>query len=120
MSKILLVSILLSAFALPALAVELHEATVEYEHDGVACEGYVVHSKDDKSKRPLVLIFHQWKGLSDYEKQARGNWRKWAMWLFALTCMAAVFGPRLRRTPRKRPANTKATANCCAVVPTLR
>ncbi len=69
MSKSLLALSLLSLFAVPALAVELHEATVEYEHAGVACEGYVVYSKDDHGKRPLVLIFHQWKGLSDYEKQ---------------------------------------------------
>ncbi len=69
MSKSLLALCLLVLFAVPGLAVELHEAPVSYEHDGVACEGYVVHQRDDDSKRPLVVIFHQWKGLSDYEKQ---------------------------------------------------
>jgi dienelactone hydrolase len=69
MSKSLLAFTLVTVFTLPALAVELHEGPVVYDHDGVACEGYVVHSKENDTKRPLVVVFHQWKGLSDYEKQ---------------------------------------------------
>lgn len=44
-----------------------------YRHDAVELEGYVALPRDLKKgeKRPLILIVHQWKGISEHEmKQA--------------------------------------------------
>lgn len=42
--------------------------TVHYEENGIALEGWFV--RDDARAEPLpgVIIVHQWRGLSDYEK----------------------------------------------------
>ena len=41
---------------------------VEYEQGGVALEGYLAYDDSFAGKRPGVLIFHQWMGLTDYEQ----------------------------------------------------
>ena len=40
-------------------------AVVDYEVDGVAFEGYAVHA--DEKDAPMVLLIHDWDGLTDYE-----------------------------------------------------
>lgn len=41
--------------------------TVDYEHDGTAYEGYMASASDDSSG--LVIVIHDWDGLTDYERQ---------------------------------------------------
>ncbi len=43
--------------------------TVEYKHGDVTLEGHLAYDDATKTTRPAVLISHQWKGLSDYEKK---------------------------------------------------
>ena len=47
---------------------EIKGMNVEYEHDGTVLEGYYVHDDEVTGLRPAVLIIHQWKGLTDYER----------------------------------------------------
>ena len=46
-----------------------HTETVEYKHGDALLEGHLVYDDATKGPRPGVLIVHQWKGLTDYEKK---------------------------------------------------
>jgi dienelactone hydrolase len=48
---------------------DLVSRTVEYREGNAILEGYAIHDDAVRGKRPGVLIVHQWKGLSDYEKK---------------------------------------------------
>ena len=41
---------------------------VEYKEGDTVCEGLLVYDDIFKGPRPGVLVAHQWKGLTDYEK----------------------------------------------------
>jgi dienelactone hydrolase len=43
--------------------------TVEYKQGDTTLEGHLAFDDSVKGARPAVLIVHQWKGLSDYEKK---------------------------------------------------
>jgi dienelactone hydrolase len=52
---------------------QVHTESIEYKDGDTVLEGYLAY--DDaiiKGKRPGVLVVHQWKGLSDYEKKRAG------------------------------------------------
>lgn len=42
---------------------------VEYKEGNTILEGWSVYDDAVQGKRPAVLVVHQWKGLSDYEKK---------------------------------------------------
>ncbi len=63
----LAVAMTLTLTALPAWA-EVVTWTVQYEQDGTVLEGYVAYDESIKGKRPGIVVVHQWKGLTDYEK----------------------------------------------------
>ncbi len=42
--------------------------SIDYTDGETALEGYVAYDKSQKGKRPGILIIHQWRGLTDYEK----------------------------------------------------
>jgi len=48
---------------------ELQFTTVEYQAGDTTCEGVFVTDPLLMNRGPAVLIAHQWKGLSDYEKK---------------------------------------------------
>jgi dienelactone hydrolase len=48
---------------------QLHTEVVEYKQGDAVLEGYQAYDESIKGKRPAVLIVHQWKGLTDYEKK---------------------------------------------------
>jgi dienelactone hydrolase len=48
---------------------EIVSKSVEYKQDGAVLEGLSVYDDAFHGKRPGVLVVHQWKGLSDYEKK---------------------------------------------------
>lgn len=58
----------LLASLLPAFAA-LQSGPVEYRHGTLTLEGWQVHDNATPGKRPAILVMHQWKGLSSYEKQ---------------------------------------------------
>jgi dienelactone hydrolase len=83
-------------FVLPAAAqlsaADLHEETVAYAQDGNDLEGYLVYDGSNNGKMPGILIFHQWKGLSDYEKMRA---RMFAGLGYAVFC-ADIYGKGIR------------------------
>jgi dienelactone hydrolase len=42
---------------------------VDYEHDGVTCEGYFAYGDDIDGPRPGILVVHQWMGQSEFEQE---------------------------------------------------
>lgn len=48
---------------------EIQFTTVEYQSGDTTCEGVFVTDPLLMNRGPAVLIAHQWKGLSDYEKK---------------------------------------------------
>ncbi len=60
--------VLLLASLLPATAA-VQSGPVEYQHGGVTLEGWQAHDDAKSGKRPGVLVVHQWKGLTGYEKK---------------------------------------------------
>jgi dienelactone hydrolase len=78
--------------ALPVFAVNLHEETVQYSQDGNALEGYFVYDSSIKGKIPGIVIFHQWMGLTEYEKMRA---RMFAGLGYAVLC-ADIYGKGIR------------------------
>jgi dienelactone hydrolase len=56
------------AWAVSAQA-ELHTQTIEYKHGDTTLEGFLTYDTTVTGARPGVLVVHQWKGLTDYEKK---------------------------------------------------
>lgn len=67
---------------------------VEYEQGGVALEGYLAYDDAHAGPRPGVLIFHQWMGLTDYEKDRARQLAELGYVAFA----ADVYGKGVRPT----------------------
>jgi len=66
--KILTSAMLALACAFTARA-GIHTETVEYKHGETPLEGHLAYDDAINARRPGVLIVHQWKGLTDYEKK---------------------------------------------------
>lgn len=58
-------ALVLSGFVVRA---EIKSEPVEYKQGATVCEGQLVYDTALPGKRPGVLIAHQWKGLTVYEK----------------------------------------------------
>ena len=52
-----------------AAGAQIHTETIEYRDGDTVLEGYLAYDAAIQGKRPAVLIVHQWKGLTDYEKK---------------------------------------------------
>jgi len=48
---------------------EIITSDVEYKIGDVTLQGYAAYDNSNPGKRPGVMIVHQWKGLTDYEKR---------------------------------------------------
>jgi len=91
-----ILSILALAGALTAQA-QLHTETIEYKQGDTTLEGWLAYDTAIKGKRPGVLIVHQWKGLSDYEKKRAEMLAKLGYNVFALD----IYGKGIRPTDAK-------------------
>jgi len=47
----------------------LHTEVVEYRHGSIVLEGYLAYDDALQTKRPGVLVVHEWKGLNEYAKR---------------------------------------------------
>jgi dienelactone hydrolase len=54
-------------WATNALA-QIHTETVDYKQGNTVLEGYLAYDSTSTARRPGILIIHQWKGITDYEK----------------------------------------------------
>jgi dienelactone hydrolase len=66
MKKIL--GLLFLYVALCSAKAAIKTETVEYKEGDTNLEGFLVYDDAILNKRPGVLVVHQWKGVSDYEK----------------------------------------------------
>src|ERR1019366_10702453 len=71
---------------------QLHPEIIEYKQREAVLEGYLAYDASIKGKRPGVLIVHQWKGLTDYEKQRAEMLAKLGYNAFALD----IYGKGIR------------------------
>lgn len=82
-----------SATATPALA-EVDAGPVDYRSGETACEGWIAAPKG-VSRRPGVLIAHQWTGVSAHERAAAERLAK----LGYVAMVADVYGKGIRPQP---------------------
>ncbi|MGJ8656826.1 MAG: dienelactone hydrolase family protein [Akkermansiaceae bacterium] len=66
--KSIFTSIIVAAFALVSSVQAIERKIVEYKDGDTLLEGYHVATASTDVKQPLVVIVHQWKGLTQYEK----------------------------------------------------
>ncbi|NOS68867.1 MAG: dienelactone hydrolase family protein [Verrucomicrobia bacterium] len=62
-------SILLALACAAPLHAAIKSETVEYKQGDVTLEGMLTYDDALKGQLPAVLIVHQWKGLTDYERK---------------------------------------------------
>lgn len=84
------------AWTLAAKA-QLHTEPVAYKQGDTTLEGWLAYDTSIKGKRPGVLIVHQWKGLTDYEKKRAEMLAKLGYNVFALD----IYGKGVRPTNPK-------------------
>lgn len=48
---------------------EIHTEVVRYKQGDTELEGFVAYDTSKSGTRPGILVVHQWKGLTDYEKK---------------------------------------------------
>jgi dienelactone hydrolase len=61
--------VLSSMLAAGSASAAIHTEAVEYKQGDTTLEGWLAYDDAMSVKRPGVLIVHQWKGLTDYEKK---------------------------------------------------
>jgi dienelactone hydrolase len=87
-----LIPILLTLTGALTAAAQIHTETIEYKHGDTVLEGYLAYDSSIIGKRPGVLIVHQWKGLTDYEKKRAAMLAKLGYNVFALD----IYGKGIR------------------------
>jgi dienelactone hydrolase len=87
-----LIPILLTLGGALTAAAQIHTETIEYKHGDTVLEGYLAYDSSIIGKRPGVLIVHQWKGLTDYEKKRAAMLAKLGYNVFALD----IYGKGIR------------------------
>ena len=78
------IAILLTLSGALTAAAQIHTELIEYKHGDAVMEGYLAYDTGIKGKRPGVLVVHQWKGLTDYEKTRAEMLAKLGYNVFAL------------------------------------
>jgi dienelactone hydrolase len=80
-----------------AARAEIVSKPIEYKEGSTTLEGWWVHDDAVKGKRPSVLVVHQWKGLSDYEKKRAEMLAKLGYNVFAVD----IYGKGIRPSDPK-------------------
>ena len=96
--KSLFTTLLALIWALSAKA-QIHTETNDYRHGDTVLEGYLACDVSIKGKRPGVLIVHQWKGLTDYEKKRAEMLAKLGYNVFALDIYGQGIRPKSSQAP---------------------
>jgi dienelactone hydrolase len=76
------------------VSAEIHTEMVEYKQGDTVLEGYLAYDTALQGPRPGVLIVHQWKGLTDYEKKRADMLAKLGYTAFALDIYGKGVRPR--------------------------
>jgi len=89
--RIVFLALAVFAFAEAAMA-EVREQFVEYRDGDAVLEGFVAWDDSSPGPRPGVLIVHQWKGISDHERDVA---RRLARMGYTAFC-ADIYGKGVR------------------------
>src|SRR5205823_3085751 len=65
----LLLTVLAGLVSVFMASAQVHTESVDYKQGDTPLEGWLAYDGGVKGKRPGVLVVHQWKGLTDYEKK---------------------------------------------------
>ncbi|MDX1953811.1 MAG: dienelactone hydrolase family protein [Verrucomicrobiota bacterium] len=95
MKRIILLGLLFASLAIARA--EIHTESVDYKQGDTTLEGYLAYDKSVSGKRPGVLIVHQWKGLSAYEKKRAEMLAKMGYAVFAVD----IYGKGIRPSDPK-------------------
>jgi len=66
--KKLILAIIIITFSMKAKS-EIVTKEIEYKDGTTILQGYLAYDNSNSDLRPGILIVHQWKGLTDYEKK---------------------------------------------------
>ncbi len=80
-----------------AALAEIKTESFDYKQGDTTLEGFIAYDDAKTGKRPGVLIFPQWTGLSDHERDAARNLAK----LGYVAMVADVYGKGVRPAPPK-------------------
>ncbi len=89
--KMLLTALIL-AVAIRGSMAAIQTKVIEYRQGDTVLEGVLTYDDSISGKRPGVLVVHQWKGLSDYEKKRSEMLAKLGYNVFALD----IYGKGIR------------------------
>lgn len=89
--KYLFLLIIISLFNMKVRS-EIITSDVEYKLGDVTLQGYIAYDNSNENKRPGILIVHQWKGLTDYEKMRARQLAEMGYFAFA----ADIYGKGVR------------------------
>lgn len=89
--KLALTIILIFYFIMTAKS-EIITSDVEYKIGDVTFQGYIAYDNANSSKRPGILIVHQWRGLTDHEKSSARQLAELGYFAFA----ADIYGKGVR------------------------
>ena len=96
----LLIPNLLALSCALAVQAQVHTEMIEYKQGDAVLEGYLAYDQSIKGARPAVLIVHQWKGLTDYEKNRAEMLAKLGYNAFALD----IYGKGIRPKENEKAA----------------
>jgi dienelactone hydrolase len=65
--KLAFLTLVLASFVVARA--EVIGRTIEYTAGGVALKGYLAYDNSIKDKRPVVIVVHEWWGVTDYPKK---------------------------------------------------
>ncbi|MBP9191224.1 MAG: dienelactone hydrolase family protein [Ignavibacteria bacterium] len=81
---------------------EIISSEVEYKIGDLTLQGFIAYDNSSVEKRPGVLIVHQWKGLTDYEKSRAMQLAELGYFAFA----ADIYGKGVRPTTSEEAGQT--------------
>ncbi|MFH1985471.1 MAG: dienelactone hydrolase family protein [Pseudomonadota bacterium] len=69
MIKNILIAIAVIGLLAPPATAQVIEKVINYQHGGTALQGVLAYDDATTSRRPGVLVVHEWWGMNDYVKQ---------------------------------------------------
>jgi dienelactone hydrolase len=94
--KLFLLTAIFAGITMPAQA-KVVTQTIEYQQGGQVLEGYLAYEDLSQSKRPGIIVAHQWMGLGEYEKRRARMLAELGYVAFALD----IYGKGVRPTNRE-------------------
>lgn len=102
-ARLLTRSLLLAALLGTTVSAKIVRRQVDYRDGDLPMEGWVVQDDSIKDRRPALLLFHQWGGISDYELMRAEQFAQLGIVVF----VADIYGKGVRpATTQERTAES--------------